>query len=310
MVMKKSVIFIIALLVLIVAGVFYKNFNLFSDKQEEIYCTMDAMVCPDGTSVGRIAPNCEFAECRLNTQGITIIYPQANEPVTSPLIITGRAIGQWFFEAQFNAELYDSDGVMLGTSILTAEGEWMTEDFVPFQGTMEFANPKSATGTLRFLSANPSGLPEHQKTYDVLVSFSGAETRSVLLFYYNPEIDKDEKGNIMCSENGLVAIRRAIVESEFPIKDTLELLLEGSENLSDFDKQKGITTEFPLEGLTLTDANLNQNGNLDLKFADPNNKTSGGSCRVNILRLQIEETAKQFSNVKSVEILPEELFQP
>lgn len=30
---------------------------------EEIFCTMDAMVCPDGTSVGRIPPNCEFAPC-------------------------------------------------------------------------------------------------------------------------------------------------------------------------------------------------------------------------------------------------------
>jgi len=28
-----------------------------------ISCTMDAKLCPDGTSVGRIKPNCEFAFC-------------------------------------------------------------------------------------------------------------------------------------------------------------------------------------------------------------------------------------------------------
>lgn len=29
----------------------------------EIVCPMDARVCPDGSSVGRIAPDCEFGAC-------------------------------------------------------------------------------------------------------------------------------------------------------------------------------------------------------------------------------------------------------
>ena len=28
-----------------------------------IACTMDAKTCPDGSSVGRVGPNCEFEEC-------------------------------------------------------------------------------------------------------------------------------------------------------------------------------------------------------------------------------------------------------
>jgi hypothetical protein len=28
-----------------------------------VACTMEAKVCPDGTSVGRVGPRCEFAEC-------------------------------------------------------------------------------------------------------------------------------------------------------------------------------------------------------------------------------------------------------
>lgn len=27
-------------------------------------CTMEAKICPDGSSVGRTGPNCEFAQCR------------------------------------------------------------------------------------------------------------------------------------------------------------------------------------------------------------------------------------------------------
>ena len=30
---------------------------------DEVACTMDAKLCPDGSSVGRIPPDCEFAEC-------------------------------------------------------------------------------------------------------------------------------------------------------------------------------------------------------------------------------------------------------
>lgn len=30
---------------------------------EEVACTLDAKICPDGSSVGRIPPSCEFAPC-------------------------------------------------------------------------------------------------------------------------------------------------------------------------------------------------------------------------------------------------------
>lgn len=30
---------------------------------EEVFCTMDAKVCSDGSSVGRTGPDCEFAPC-------------------------------------------------------------------------------------------------------------------------------------------------------------------------------------------------------------------------------------------------------
>lgn len=29
----------------------------------EVFCTMDAKICPDGSSVGRIPPSCDFAPC-------------------------------------------------------------------------------------------------------------------------------------------------------------------------------------------------------------------------------------------------------
>lgn len=129
----------------------------------------------------------------------------------------------------------------------------------------------------------------------------------VKLYYYNPDLDKDESGNIACSKNGLVPVERKIPISKTPIQDTIKFLLLGE--LTDEERAQGINTEFPLEGLSLKGALLKDDV-LTLEFDDSNNKTVGGSCRVGILWFQIEATAKQFPEVQKVRFLPEEIFQP
>jgi len=44
---------------------------------EPVICTMDAMLCPDGSYVGRIGPNCQFAACPLPTTP----FPSASSTV-------------------------------------------------------------------------------------------------------------------------------------------------------------------------------------------------------------------------------------
>lgn len=132
------------------------------------------------------------------------------------------------------------------------------------------------------------------------------ETRAIKLYYYNPENDQGP-GGAQCSAKGLVAVEREIFRTLTPIQDAVRLLLRGE--LTDQERAQGITTEFPLPGVELSGAALN-NGTLTLTFRDPQNKTSGGSCRVSILWAQIEATASQFPEVKVVRFMPEELFQP
>jgi len=133
------------------------------------------------------------------------------------------------------------------------------------------------------------------------------ETKTIKLYYYNYELDKDEWGNIACSRNGLVPVERKIPITKTPIQDTIKLLLSGE--LTNEERAQGIDTEYPLEGLSLKGASL-KDGVLTLEFDDPKNKTVGGSCRVGILWFQIEATAKQFSEVQQVRFLPGEIFQP
>lgn len=133
-----------------------------------------------------------------------------------------------------------------------------------------------------------------------------APEESVSLYYYNADQDKDAEGNILCSEQGLVAVERPM-PSEPVIENTLQMLLAG--DLTEEEEAAGISTEYPLEGLELAGVNL-VDGLLTLNFDDPNNKTSGGSCRVSILWQQIEKTAQQFAEVEEVRFSPEWLFQP
>jgi len=149
--------------------------------------------------------------------------------------------------------------------------------------------------------APENGLPPENGRID------GERTREIFLYYYNPDNDKDEAQNLMCSPAGLVAVKREIAITQTPIQGAIHLLLKGK--LSADEAAAGITTEFPLAGLELKGANL-ANGVLTLDFNDPRNMTGGGSCRVGILRAQIEATAKQFAGVNEVRVIPEELFQP
>ena len=54
---------IVLLLVVLVGGYFATRINLESFPEKGKACTLEAKICPDGTSVGRSGPNCEFAAC-------------------------------------------------------------------------------------------------------------------------------------------------------------------------------------------------------------------------------------------------------
>jgi hypothetical protein len=93
---------------------------------------------------------------------IRVTAPEPGQIVASPLVIRGEARGMWFFEASFPIRLEDGAGGTLATSIATALGEWMTEDFVPFEAVLTFAAPAgTGDGRLVLQKDNPSGLPEH-----------------------------------------------------------------------------------------------------------------------------------------------------
>lgn len=77
----KSLFFGVVLILLLgVAGFFYRNVMESAGTPEPVACTMDAKVCPDGSAVGRTGPSCAFAACPLGnaeypTLGLGFVTP-------------------------------------------------------------------------------------------------------------------------------------------------------------------------------------------------------------------------------------------
>lgn len=106
-----------------------------------------------------------------NNAMIRVATPTADAFITSPLVISGQARGNWYFEASFPAELIDANGKQLFIGPVQAQGEWMTEEFVPFNSEIIFAQPETANGTLILRKDNPSGLPENDAEVRIPVRF-------------------------------------------------------------------------------------------------------------------------------------------
>jgi len=106
---------------------------------------------------------------------IVITSPIKDQIITSPLNLEGQARGYWFFEASAPVVLTDWDGRIIAESYITADGEWMTTDFVPFTGELEFEKPEFPEGLnygfIIFKKDNPSGLPENDDALEFRVYF-------------------------------------------------------------------------------------------------------------------------------------------
>jgi len=97
--------------------------------------------------------------------------PLPGAKVGSPLTVTRRARGNWYFEASFPVKLLDGNGNQIAIAPAQAQGDWMTVDYVPFSVTLTFAQPVTATGTLILQKDNPSGEPQFDDFVSIPVTF-------------------------------------------------------------------------------------------------------------------------------------------
>lgn len=132
--------------------------------------------------------------------------------------------------------------------------------------------------------------------------------QTVKLFYFNQTEDAKLPVAQQLNSSSVLSVDRVISGSKNIIEDTINMLLDWS--LTSDERTKWFSTEFPNSDFRLMSSYLKSDGTLELTFSEVPWFTSWWSARVFILRSVIEKTAKQFSGVKYVKILPETLFQP
>lgn len=175
----------ILLLVLVTITISLFSFLLFK-KSNEIYITSFEECAKQYPVLESYPPVCvttdgkrfvlEIGNEMALSDSIRLASPRPNQKVASPIVIQGEARGNWFFEAQIQAELTDMDGVKMGDALLTADADWMTDDFVPFSGFLKYELLDNVTeGKLIIKNANPSGLVEHSRELIIPVRFQQAD---------------------------------------------------------------------------------------------------------------------------------------
>lgn len=149
--MNKKLVIVLISLIIVICGLIYI-----------------IKLIPDTTT-----PTTESSISYTNTSSDEIIVDfKPGSTITSPLTITGQARGTWFFEATAPVVLVDWDGLIIGEGYIQTQSDWMTEDFVPFIGILEFVRPSYGnTGALILQASNPSDLPEYDRAVEIPIKF-------------------------------------------------------------------------------------------------------------------------------------------
>lgn len=102
-----------------------------------------------------------------STDLITVLSPTPGSVTGKVFTLMGEARGNWYFEASFPVTVLDADGAVLVETYATAQGEWMTTEFVPYMSEITIPEDYIGPATLVLKKDNASGLPEH----DASISF-------------------------------------------------------------------------------------------------------------------------------------------
>jgi len=103
---------------------------------------------------------------------ILLDSPLPGATISSPLKVKGKARGVWFFEGDFPVILLNAQGKKIAASYASAKGEWMTENFVGFEGIITFKSILSGQrGTLILQKDNPTDSAQFDDELKIPVYF-------------------------------------------------------------------------------------------------------------------------------------------
>jgi len=153
--MNRTILWIIVILIIIVG-----SWLIFFRRSGTSNTASSTPTYSDTSDIGKTAANIPLIGSLASSSDIVVDSPKQGTVISSPLTVSGKARGSWFFEASAPVIIVDTDGKTLGTGHIEAQGDWMTTTMVPFKGTIEFAISSSTpdTGAIVFMNDNPSGM--------------------------------------------------------------------------------------------------------------------------------------------------------
>ena len=165
--------------------------------------------------------------------------------------------------------------------------------FGEFKVVINYAEPKTEEGYAEaFDYSAKDGSMENLDSS--AVKFKTVESQIIKAFYSNTKIDPSAR---YC--NKTYAVERRVAKTDGPARVALEEMLIGPTNAeikNGYFSSIAQLPEIEIQKLTI------ENGLAKVDFNEALNQQGGGSCKVAAIRSQIENTLKQFSTVKKVEI--------
>jgi len=237
---------------------------------------------------------------------INLESPGPNQTVNiSPIPLKGQARGNWFFEGSFPVEIRDENGNIISSGIAKAEGEWMTEEFVPFTASLTVKTGFNGNAQLILRKDNPSGIPELDDELHIPLRINIVDEMTTVNVYFG--LETATSGTDPCDI--VYPVIHSIPRVSGIARSAIEELLKGP---TEEEIAEGYFTSLP-EGVRLNRISIGD-GEAQVDFSSNLEEQVGGSCRVTAIRAQITETLKQFPSVNRVIISinerTEDILQP
>ncbi len=86
----------------------YSIWKIPANTPEPVYCAQDVMVCPDGSYVGRVAPDCRFAPCSSDIYEIQGMKVEILKEGAGEAVKNGDAVSVHYTGTLENGEKFDS----------------------------------------------------------------------------------------------------------------------------------------------------------------------------------------------------------
>lgn len=237
---------------------------------------------PDEAGTARRQPPHSICD---DTYSICVDESLKDAFLTSPFVATGTGIA---VENTISWSLLDGNGGVLEKGSVMASYSDLdhTENFTIRTFLLDI--PKTPTGTLVITGKNAGGNPFinepiHAVKIPVRLPTATMTTRFYML---PPTVGND------CSI--LEPVEATVPRSGLPVETSLRALLEMGPIMS--SKRTAIPQGTRLESLKVS------GGTATVVFSPELQNYGGGSCNVQAIRSQIEQTLKQFSSVKNVVI--------